>query len=335
MRHIYRYKDNAEFEEKDGLTKCLSCNRIMEGKVDECTNPDCPDPTNVVFEEKARRKTTGLCGVGTDDTNLEVHWEPDVEDRLIITYNVTSTTESTRLMSNPDFLSAITEMRLDTGELITPVTAYTFDRTGLRTVYFSITVGSINGSVFNGTIRIVSVEFPKKIKTLNGGVFYNNDTLQEIWIPESGITSIYSDSTFQSCDNIRRIKFPETMVKLANGTFNGCSKIKELVFPKKLIEVRSGCFQNCTSLEKVTFMGTGFSVIGGGNIFNGCTKLSTIIFYGTTCTNQMGRNSGDGFYAGLPENGTLYVPHGCSNVQNFRYVLAKLPAGWQIVEMDE
>lgn len=347
MRHIYRYKDNAEFEEKDGLTKCLSCNRIMEGKVDECTNPDCPGPTNVVFEERVRRKTTGLCGIGTDDNNLEIRWEPDVEDRITCIYYVPDTNAPITLLGGNEFLTAFTEMRLDTGELISPlVSAYTFDKTGYRTVYFTLkeNVTSLAGTfqaVVNGRSNLVSIQIPSKIRNLgsnfcnhhNGG--FGTVPVFEVYFSE-GLTGFSLTDSF-SDNNITRLKLPNTLTHIANGTFEECKYLKEIVIPDKVKDSAGGSFAGCTRATRL-ILGSAFQNCTGPGMFSGCSSLNTIIAKRETPPSAMNKA-----FQGVPEEGTLYIPANSpadSKTTSYKWKWmsedrAWLPSTWTIVRYSD
>lgn len=171
-----------------------------------------------------------------------------------------------------------------------------------------------NGVVFNywpweGGIKIISVEVPENINTLNipesikgspviklARQFANSQkNVKEIIVPKlngcleektfkdmkqlesvtfcDGIEEIGS-LCFVDCINLKNINFPNTLKIICDGAFDSCSSLERLVLPKNRFTISSNTFADCTSLK---YIDVGNAAIIHKHAFRGCSKLETFI----------------------------------------------------------
>jgi hypothetical protein len=155
-----------------------------------------------------------------------VYYNPR-EKRVVCTYNVTDTTNSTKLCNKS---SSFTLMEVD-GVLLDSVTMeYTFDTIGEHTVKFELADPTSIGNVaFQGCTNLTSITIPDSVTSIGGGAFGSCTSLTSVTIGNS-ITSI-SSGAFSGCINLNEITcFATTAPSIQNGTFanvkeNGTLKV--------------------------------------------------------------------------------------------------------------
>lgn len=141
-----------------------------------------------------------------------------------------------------------------------------------------------------GDAKIPKTVQGKTVTNMQSGVFYNNDTVTSITIPDS-ITTIYDSSicqcykvkkitlpatlktigfnAFGSCKSLESIVIPEGVTSIGNVAFNNCEKLSSITLPSSLKELGDVVFQNCSSLKSIT-------------IPKNITKIDTATFVGCT-----------------------------------------------------
>ena len=100
------------------------------------------------------------------------------------------------------------------------------------------------------------------------------------------------------CENLKEVKFPDSLKILGSGVFRDCSSIEEVTVPDSVEEMGIGIFQGCSSLKKVTLPRYGVSPF----MYAGCTSLE---YAPISCDD-------------LPEGVTAVIPHkvfeGCTSL---------------------
>jgi len=217
------------------------------------------------------------------------------QTRIEATFNVTSTTEPTRILGIDGVTLAypIYKMELEDG---TPLqltdTGYTFSTLGPNTVYY----------------------YPLYKNTFYGRLFEGCSNLTSAVLP-SGLTDI-PFSTFESCTSLTSVTIPETVIKLNTHCFKGCTALSSITLPSSLQflgtvgNLGDGfCFSGCTALTGITIPSAVTEV--GNQVFVGCTGLQSVVFQSINPPEfdnaTFGYNS-----ISFP----IYVP--CNSVQSYR-----------------
>ena len=92
----------------------------------------------------------------------------------------------------------------------------------------SIPTSVKNGKKLLPVIRLVKVEIPGYVESID----YN---------------------AFAGCTSLEKIKIPDTVTEIGNGAFSGCTSLKSVVLGKKLKSMGNGVFADCESLESASF----------------------------------------------------------------------------------
>ena len=176
-------------------------------------------------------------------TENHVHYNP-IETRVIITYNVTSTSNPTGIC-NSNSLSQISKMWID------DVASYIFDTTGEHTVkYEFIDQRFVPARLFFGLTAIKKAELPNNIISVGQLAFYYCTNLQTVTFGDSFETP--SPECFSYCSAITEITLPETVTAIGYQAFYRCTGITSFTIlattPPEL------------SLNNQTFYGTTFPI---------------------------------------------------------------------------
>ena len=280
----------------------------------------------------------------TLDNNV-VHYNPYVETRVVAKFNVTDTSNPTRIASATTNFSSI---EIDGVEQSSVTTGYTFGTTGEHTVKYTLTdptsigniafwncrsltsidipdgVTSIATAAFRGCSGLTSIDIPDSVTSIGSYAFRECSSLTSIVIP-SGVTSI-GESAFNSCSGLTTVNIPSGVTSIGVEAFMYCSSLTSIDIPDSVTSIGNDAFDYCTSLTSCT-IGSGVTSIGnlafmycsgltsmvipnsvtniGNQAFWGCASLTSIISNATTAPTIQSNS----FY-GVKTGGTLTVPIG-------------------------
>ena len=107
---------------------------------------------------------------------------------------------------------------------------------------------------FNTTM--ISVNFPRSVKTIASNAFKNCAGLTYVTFHEdSQLTNIQSGA-FRQCKNIYDIALPESVTTIGENAFRDCVKLATVKIPYNVSTISAGAFQNCNDLEYVSISDT-------------------------------------------------------------------------------
>lgn len=135
-------------------------------------------------------------------TEGDVYYNP-IETRVVAKYNVTSTSNSTRLCYSSS-VSQFSDIEIDGIKQPSVVNTYTFNTLGEHTVKYTLTdPTSIGVDAFNGCSGLTSIDIPDSVTSIGRRAFYSCSSLTSCTIG-SGVASI-GNSAFSSCSGLTSI----------------------------------------------------------------------------------------------------------------------------------
>ena len=208
-------------------------------------------------------------------TQDEVHYNPFVpETRLVIKYNVTDTSTTTKLC-NSISVSEFIEIEIDGVVQPSVVDTYTFDTTGEHTVKYTLIDGTTlgqNAATFFNCTNIIKAIIPNGVTSIST-VFYGCTNLTSVTIPDS-VTTIGSNA-FNGCSGLTSITIPDSVTTIGQSAFYGCTNLTSINIPNSVENIALAAFQNCSSLINVTIPNN-ITTINQAS-FLGCSSLTSII----------------------------------------------------------
>ena len=199
------------------------------------------------------------------------------ETRVVCTYNVTSTTEATKLLYSGLTLSEIASMEID-GVNATVATGYTFTTTGEHTVKYTFKDNTaIRDSAFWTCYSLTSVVIPDSVTNIGYNAFYGCSGLTSIVIPDS-VTSI-GNWAFNNCSGLTSVTIGSGVTSIGGSAFNKCSGLTSIVIPNSVTIIANNAFSQCNGLTSLT-IGNSVTTIANWT-FSNCSSLASITYNGT------------------------------------------------------
>ena len=228
----------------------------------------------------------------------EVKWNKYDPDHIVCVYNVTSTSEATKLLDRDIEISyqIIDGVRQDTVQK-----TYTFDTLGEHTVKYKIN-GTIVGYIFEGCTSIVSATIPEGVTYIQENLFYNCTGLTSIIIPNS-VTSM-DVNAFNDCPvkelyeglyyvgdyivgkyfkKLKTYAIKDNTKLMCKRLFSGCNTTTKITLNNRITKLDDYTFLDCSALTSVGTVGSGASLeipnnitTISNNVFQNCTGLTSV-----------------------------------------------------------
>jgi hypothetical protein len=227
------------------------------------------------YEEYISSETAVIPNVSHCIDEVEVHYKPLVETRVVAKYNVTSTSSPTALRTNYES-NIFKSMEVDGVMLDRLVTGYTFDTVGEHTVKYELYDETKLGNqapVFNSS-KLVECIIPDSVTSISANAFNGCSSLTSIDIP-SGVTSI-GVGAFYYCTSLTSIDISDSVTTIGNNAFSYCSGLTSIRCNVTTAPtIQSNTFQNVNTSGTLTvpsgssgydvWMGTGDYYLGKYN----------------------------------------------------------------------
>ena len=161
------------------------------------------------------------------ETN-EVKWVKVKPYFIVCNYNVTSTSEATKLLHST---TGITYQIIDDVKQDTVKDTYTFDTLGEHTVKYKLDGTSIADYAFYDCTSLTSITIPNSVTSIG----------------------IYA---FKNCSGLTNIVIPNSVTKIANYAFFYCTGLTSITIPNSVTSIDEYAFSNCSGLTSITIKAT-------------------------------------------------------------------------------
>ena len=192
----------------------------------------------------------------------EVKWNKYDPDHIVCVYNVTSTSETTKLLDVDNF---ITYQIIDGVQQQSVKRTYKFNTLGEHTVKYKLNVRSIANYFYNCQ-NLISATIPNSITSVDTNAFRNCTRLTSITIPSS-VTSL-GQSSFYNCVRLTSVTIPSSVTYIGNNTFYG-SGLTSITIPSSVTSFGGSTFYDCSNLRFATIQATTPPTLGNTSCFSG------------------------------------------------------------------
>lgn len=228
----------------------------------------------------------------------EVKWNKYDPDHIVAVYNVTSTSDATKLLNTNGGLNyqIIDGVRQDTIQM-----NYTFDTLGKHIVKYKIN-GTNVGNIFEGCTSLISATIPEGITYIRERLFNDCTNLTSIIIPNS-VTSM-DINAFYNCpvqelyeglyyvgdyivgayyQKLTTYAIKDNTKLMCKRLFNGKDTTTKIILNNRITKLDDYTFFNCSGLTSVGTVGSGASLeipnnitTISNNVFQNCTGLTSV-----------------------------------------------------------
>lgn len=205
---------------------------------------------------------------GTENPDTGGTENPDTGGSLLITYNVTSTTESTRICFNTTSFSDI----LYNGVSIGLVNSYVFNDVGEHTLEFVLMGDTIRDSSFNNCKSITSIVIDDSVKAIGNKAFRGCENVVDVRLGQS--VEYIGDYGFGYCYLLPSIVLPDSVMIIGDYGFVSCFELKSVIIGDSVTSIGNYAFRYCYLLEEITIGNSVTSI--GNNAFDDCKSLISI-----------------------------------------------------------
>ena len=218
-----------------------------------------------------------------DQVNV-VHYNPWVETKLVVYYDIQDISGPTTVCTNFD--NSMKSMEVDGVMLDNVTTTYQFDSIGEHIIKYEFNNPTSIGNsapLFNNVSTLKRAIIPETITIIGANAFNACGGLTSIDIPSS-VTSIGSNA-FNACTSLTSIDIPNSVTSIGTYAFNYCSNLTSINIPSSVTSIGEGCFTFCENI-------TNFTVESGNLVYDSRNNCNAIIESSTNtlicgCQNTM------------------------------------------------
>ena len=187
----------------------------------------------------------------------EVHYNPLVDPRLILKYNVADASNPTELY------------RYFEGE---STAALLFDNVEIDGVNVSIADLDAAEGMYQLSVGEHTVKYTLKDETsIEGGTFWGVENISTVSIPNS-VTTI-GNFAFNQCLNLTSVTIPNSVATIGGRAFAACVNLESITLPNNITNISDGCFTHC-GFASVTIPNSVTSI--GNEAFSKCLNLTSV-----------------------------------------------------------
>ena len=200
-----------------------------------------------------------------------IKWNKYDPDHIVAVYNVTSTSEATKLLSNTINIS---KMWIDGVEQPSVVDSYTFDTLGEHIVKIGLSNKTTSrGFSFRFCNNIISAIIPSNVSWVYSFCFADCKNFTSIII-QNGVTYI-DNNAFYFDTKLKNVTIPKSVTRIGNEAFSYCSGLTNIEIPSSLTSIGSGAFSDCSGLTNIEIPSSLTSI--GSFAFSNCSGLTSIV----------------------------------------------------------
>lgn len=172
---------------------------------------------------------------------------------------------------------------------------------------------NIPEAMFEGCIRLESVNFPKSLVFVGARAFKNTN-LQKLDLSNCNQLNAIRDESFAR-SNVKEVYLPENIQEIGNAAFSYCVHLKLFSFSNSLLKFGEECFYYCNELEQITGE-INISQIPN-SMFYCCKKLNSV---------KLGNNVnviGTAAFHGCESLVSIYLPESLKEIGDLAFVSCK------------
>lgn len=156
------------------------------------------------------------------------------------------------------------------GPHIQKIESYAFAQAGIKNLTIS-GYPEIMDAAFLNCNKLEKITIQNAVKKISKSCFESCENLREVILPSSLIE--IGERAFWGCKHLEKITIPSSVKKIGASAFALCDNLKEIVIQSYSLEIGNNAFYACDNLEKANISGT--SIISDA-CFGFCKKLKEI-----------------------------------------------------------
>lgn len=232
--------------EEDGSVRIVASPELYGAEVNPVTITEGNAEFSESLDEETGTRTITLSGISSD-IDLEFS---SYSIWVTATYNITSTTSATILLSTESNRNRTLcqRMKVD-GTEVTAANYHTFASIGEHTVKFSFPdKAAIPESAFSTNDNLISLTIPEGVTKINSYSISGCKNLVSVSLPQTLTSSGYD--AISGNKSLKSIELPDNLV-IGSRFLYGCTALESIVLPKNLKSIPESMLAECSSLKQI------------------------------------------------------------------------------------
>ena len=178
-----------------------------------------------------------------------------------------------------------------------------------------IPIKEIGEEVFYNNENLISIIIPNSVTTIGESAFYGCSNLTTVTISENSQLTTIDSHAFYECSSLTSIYVPSGVTSISEYAFQSCSNLTTVTIGEnsQLTTIEQYAFSNCSSLVSIIIPDSVTTI--GNYAFKDCSNLTTV----TIGENSQLTTIGEYAFYNCSSLTSIYIPSSVTTIGNYAF----------------